>query len=177
MGKFYFCKGGSVSQPCNSKYLTAKNWLNHMEKKHNITNAALPLLEENNNTKRILRVKRERIQKQRETDEKVIKALEEQLRSMSQRVTNAESSAAEKEQGTQTLLEDAKRRLELSSEEAVASGTEDCIICMTEQTTTAIIPCGHTAFCGDCAHALEKRRSKCPICRGDIQQTQRLFFS
>ncbi len=179
-GTFYFCKGGTPSNPCNRKYITAKNWLNHMEKEHNITDAALPSLENNNNSKRVLRVKRERVQRQKQSDEKTVKALEEQLRSMSQRVTNAESSASEtakKERETRNLLEDAKRRLEFTDGETVASGTEDCVICMINQTTTAIIPCGHTAFCGACADTLKKRRDKCPICRGGIQQTQRLFFS
>ena len=42
MGKFYFCNAGMEENPCNRKYQTAKNWINHME------NPEIPLLREHN---------------------------------------------------------------------------------------------------------------------------------
>ncbi|XP_045461188.1 E3 ubiquitin-protein ligase MYLIP [Harmonia axyridis] len=47
-----------------------------------------------------------------------------------------------------------------------------CKICMDSQIDTAFLPCGHVLACNHCA----LRCDKCPICRTDIKQSQKLFL-
>ena len=54
--------------------------------------------------------------------------------------------------------------------DAEAEAGEDCIICMSEPRTTAVLPCRHMCLCGDCAQMLRTKTTKCPICRGPVKQ-------
>ena len=57
-----------------------------------------------------------------------------------------------------------------------------CVVCLDKQRTHALIPCGHTVLCEDCAHRLadhyyERNESfHCPICKGICQHAQKLFL-
>ncbi|CAI9764286.1 unnamed protein product [Fraxinus pennsylvanica] len=51
----------------------------------------------------------------------------------------------------------------------VDSGKE-CVICMTEEKNTAVLPCRHMCMCSDCAKELRLQSNKCPICRQPIQE-------
>jgi hypothetical protein len=48
-----------------------------------------------------------------------------------------------------------------------------CTICMTKEVTQAVTPCGHT-FCDDCCRT---QMTACYICRAQIRDRLRLFFS
>jgi hypothetical protein len=48
-----------------------------------------------------------------------------------------------------------------------------CTICMTKEVALAVTPCGHT-FCDDCCRT---QMTACYICRAQIRDRQRLFFS
>jgi hypothetical protein len=48
-----------------------------------------------------------------------------------------------------------------------------CVICMTKEITQAVTPCGHT-FCEDCCRT---QMTSCYICRVQIRDKVRLFFS
>lgn len=45
-----------------------------------------------------------------------------------------------------------------------------CVICLTEDRDTAVMPCRHLCLCKGCADELRKHTPKCPVCRGPIQQ-------
>ncbi|EER07093.1 RING domain protein, putative [Perkinsus marinus ATCC 50983] len=47
---------------------------------------------------------------------------------------------------------------------------DTCSICLTNPINTALLPCGHTALCSDCARLLQQDpvNSKCPICRARV---------
>ncbi|UJR33086.1 hypothetical protein I4U23_020545 [Adineta vaga] len=50
-----------------------------------------------------------------------------------------------------------------------ASTTADiCCICLTNNTSVILLPCGHQCLCNDCATKQEEDLRKCPICRQDI---------
>lgn len=53
------------------------------------------------------------------------------------------------------------------------SAAPTCTICMTKEITQAVTPCGHT-FCDDCCRT---QMTACYICRAQIRDRQRLFFS
>jgi hypothetical protein len=50
-------------------------------------------------------------------------------------------------------------------DEQAISGSE-CVICLTEKRTTAVLPCRHLCLCAECAQQLAFQSNKCPICRG-----------
>ena len=57
-----------------------------------------------------------------------------------------------------------------------------CVVCLDRQRTHALIPCGHTVLCEDCAqrladHYYERNESfHCPICKSICQHAQKLFL-
>lgn len=46
---------------------------------------------------------------------------------------------------------------------------KECLVCLTEEKNTVIMPCGHMCVCLDCGNGLVKAKHTCPICRGNIQ--------
>ena len=46
----------------------------------------------------------------------------------------------------------------------------DCCICLDAPTTVAFVPCGHLATCEKCSHV-----PNCPICRGNVTSTLRIY--
>lgn len=44
----------------------------------------------------------------------------------------------------------------------------DCVICLSNNRNTIIMPCRHICLCGECAEVLRKNKSDCPICRTRI---------
>ncbi|KAL4164824.1 hypothetical protein KRP22_003565 [Phytophthora ramorum] len=45
----------------------------------------------------------------------------------------------------------------------------ECIICLCEPRNTTILPCRHMCLCSECAEALRKSSSTCPICRTNVE--------
>lgn len=45
---------------------------------------------------------------------------------------------------------------------------KECLICLSENKNTLIMPCGHLCVCGDCGKLLQEKGHKCPVCRGNI---------
>lgn len=48
------------------------------------------------------------------------------------------------------------------------ANSRECVICMTEQRDTTVLPCRHMCMCSDCANVLRMQAEKCPICRSPI---------
>nr|WBO26474.1 RING3 type E3 ubiquitin ligase [Aquilaria sinensis] len=47
---------------------------------------------------------------------------------------------------------------------------KECVICMTENKDTAVLPCRHMCMCSECAKELRLQTNKCPICRQPIEE-------
>ncbi|KAG1711176.1 hypothetical protein DVH05_013891 [Phytophthora capsici] len=45
----------------------------------------------------------------------------------------------------------------------------ECIICLCEPRNTTVLPCRHMCLCSECAEALRKSASTCPICRTPVE--------
>ncbi|XP_042017043.1 probable E3 ubiquitin-protein ligase LUL4 isoform X2 [Salvia splendens] len=59
------------------------------------------------------------------------------------------------------------------SDEATISDADsgkECIICLTEDKNTAVLPCRHMCLCSDCAKELRIQSNKCPVCRQPIEE-------
>merc|ERR1711971_271851 len=48
-----------------------------------------------------------------------------------------------------------------------------CKVCLDKEVSQIFLPCGHSICCNKCAIGLQK----CPICRGNIQKSQTIYFS
>ena len=56
----------------------------------------------------------------------------------------------------------------------------NCAVCLTEESANvALVPCGHTSFCLQCAERIvnETETRTCPICRGDVTMLMHLYHS
>lgn len=45
-----------------------------------------------------------------------------------------------------------------------------CVICLTNDKDTVVMPCRHLCLCKECAQELQARSPKCPVCRGPLSQ-------
>lgn len=50
----------------------------------------------------------------------------------------------------------------------------ECVVCRDRKVERAIIPCGHHCLCDQCAAAFAWN-SQCPLCRGHVQSTLKIF--
>ncbi len=51
---------------------------------------------------------------------------------------------------------------------------KECVVCMTNKRTTAVLPCRHMCLCDLCVEDFRKQTNKCPICRsGSMQAANR----
>jgi hypothetical protein len=53
-----------------------------------------------------------------------------------------------------------------------------CVVCFDAPKEYIIVPCGHLCVCEACAERLTKTRTPmCPVCRGPIRETMKVFCS
>jgi hypothetical protein len=53
-----------------------------------------------------------------------------------------------------------------------------CVVCLDAPKDHIIVPCGHQCVCARCAEQLTKTRTPmCPVCRGPIRETMKVFCS
>jgi hypothetical protein len=53
-----------------------------------------------------------------------------------------------------------------------------CVVCFDAPKEYIIVPCGHICVCARCAEQLTKTRTPmCPVCRGPIRETMKVFCS
>lgn len=54
-----------------------------------------------------------------------------------------------------------------------------CVICQVEAPVRAVVPCGHVCLCDNCAVSISERESNdrlCPLCRGPVSSTLRIYM-
>ena len=65
-----------------------------------------------------------------------------------------------------------------STLQAAADEENMCVVCFDAPKDHAIVPCGHQCVCASCAEQLTKTRTPtCPVCRGPIRETMKVFCS
>jgi hypothetical protein len=53
-----------------------------------------------------------------------------------------------------------------------------CVVCFDAPKDYLVLPCKHLCVCGECAEQLTKTRTPmCPVCRGPIRETMKVFCS
>ena len=77
------------------------------------------------------------------------------------------------------LPEASRSRIELDENRHTESKAV-CVICHDKGAEHAVIPCGHVCLCSDCSTAyssLFAAHKKCPLCRGNVQGTLKIYLS
>jgi hypothetical protein len=75
-----------------------------------------------------------------------------------------------------TVVDPTAQRSESPQADATAGVVDDededglCVICLTNEKTTVVIPCRHLCLCKECAEELRQKGPKCPVCRGPLNQ-------
>ncbi|CAE8595411.1 unnamed protein product [Polarella glacialis] len=64
-------------------------------------------------------------------------------------------------------------KFEPTSKQLQPSDAGDCAVCLAMPASHLVVPCGHQCLCGMCA----SKMTACPVCRGGVQQTIRVFAS
>ncbi|KAL0207395.1 hypothetical protein P9112_012023 [Eukaryota sp. TZLM1-RC] len=60
-------------------------------------------------------------------------------------------------------------------QELYGQGDESqCVVCLTNDPDTSILPCRHSIICLECAQTLTRTTNKCPVCRGYIEGLMKL---
>mmetsp|Transcript_15657 Transcript_15657/g.54374 ORF Transcript_15657/g.54374 Transcript_15657/m.54374 type:complete len:291 (-) Transcript_15657:222-1094(-) len=59
--------------------------------------------------------------------------------------------------------------------EPVPEPGQECVVCLERRKCMVIRPCSHMACCQTCAALLKAQGAQCPICRGPIRETFRVF--
>ena len=49
-----------------------------------------------------------------------------------------------------------------------------CVICMEDEKSHALVPCGHRCLCGRCSEAIADKQ--CPVCRQGFVAVLRVFL-
>ena len=65
-------------------------------------------------------------------------------------------------------LERENERMELYDVYGITEGEikgKECVICMTDDKNTMMLPCRHLIVCSRCSGEVTARNKKCPICR------------
>ena len=58
-----------------------------------------------------------------------------------------------------------------SSASAEQEASEECVICMDQQNSHIMVPCGHQCVCQSCADRITEDGETCPICRAAVTMT------
>lgn len=82
-------------------------------------------------------------------------------------------------EGGDTSLTDSRDRGSLISGQFRSLGCEntfECVICMSEERDTMLLPCRHMCLCSSCAQSLRYQSSSCPICRCPFKAALHIRF-
>lgn len=63
-----------------------------------------------------------------------------------------------------------------SLDDELPDGLPTCSICLSAHVDTAVTPCFHAAFCSRCARTLLDHGAPCPICRGGVRGSQKIYL-
>ena len=73
---------------------------------------------------------------------------------------------------------EADARAERASNHNVSSIADpnygECVMCLSERASHAVVPCGHMIACASCAG--QARLEQCPLCRGVVAQLMRVYI-
>merc|ERR1712137_118308 len=70
------------------------------------------------------------------------------------------------------ITEHGYRNISLDEPAEPAVGHAECVVCMSEKTSHAFVPCGHMCVCSECA---KENFTSCPICRAAVVNIYKIY--
>lgn len=182
---------------CNRKYKKKIHLTNHLIHNHNfdqslINDAIIGEPKEvaevkaqklSQNQEELKRKKMERIQR-KEDEKRKQQEEEKQMRQLArERLENEifrqekEKMEYEKNQLKQQMLEEEEKfKIIRNQRERCLISETSCCICLTNNSTMVIVPCGHKQVCEECSLYLQRdSKPQCPICRKGIEQFVKVY--
>jgi len=52
-----------------------------------------------------------------------------------------------------------------------------CVVCLADDAVYTIVPCGHVCLCRACGPHFPEEHAACPLCRGRVERTMRVFLT
>lgn len=108
--------------------------------------------------------------------------LEERLQEESRAIQELEEHLRKRKRSLRASLESMSpaRRARIQIRVVLSSNEAECCVCHAATASRAVVPCGHQCLCDECssilsASSLEARL--CPICRGNLQSTLKIYVS
>ena len=62
-----------------------------------------------------------------------------------------------------------------AADSAADAASKKCIVCELRPIAVALVPCGHSQLCEECAAALALKSDECPTCRQKVSMRLKLF--
>lgn len=62
-----------------------------------------------------------------------------------------------------------------SAPSGAVPGGDECAVCLERARDAVLAPCGHLCACYRCATRLERRGTRCPICRAPIASVVKVY--
>lgn len=113
---------------------------------------------------------------------KVQEEAAKQIAEAKEEAVKARNEAAKAQEEAVKAREEAAKAQKEAAEAKATPPLHECVLCLTETPLNkmrVMFPCGHLCVCDKCintpAHIQQKLRNRCPVCRGDIEQTCKLF--
>jgi len=63
----------------------------------------------------------------------------------------------------------------LDSAAAALAEAQECVVCMEQEKSYVLVPCGHAVVCKSCAEDIVAMSRECPVCRRSVEQVIKLF--
>jgi len=118
-----------------------------------------------------------------------IERFDELVGTLHQEISNLKGRLeVQEKQGLLSSITDKLKRLTLSDLEEVSLHTQEliikkkkeqrearlCVVCIDQERTNVVVPCGHFCLCEVCTEQLPKP-IKCPVCRGGAREILRVY--
>jgi len=118
-----------------------------------------------------------------------IERFDELVRKLHQEISNLKGRLeVQEKQGLLSSITDKLKRLTLNDLEEVSLHTQDliikkkkeqretrlCVVCIDQEKTNVVVPCGHLCLCEVCTEQLPKP-IKCPVCRCGAREIVRVY--
>ena len=65
----------------------------------------------------------------------------------------------------------------LDTAAAALAEAQECVVCMEQEKSYVLVPCGHAVVCQSCAENIMATTRACPVCRQHVEQVIKLFRS
>ena len=64
---------------------------------------------------------------------------------------------------------------EVSAQLRLEREARQCAVCLLKERETVLLPCRHSVMCSTCTQHVQHSSGRCPLCRGAIESSLRVY--